>query len=297
MVEEIALLMQRLSFPEDAISDLCETAKKILENEAAHAAFCDILLPYEESKKCAYGKMFAAMKDLSEKLEIREYAGTMILLLAMCKKLKERYAERGLSDELFYHTMEDLRYKNEECRLLYGQNGTFVASWYPGFYKLERFAFGRLQFGVYRLGFACRYKGETLLPDYTALDIHIPRTGTKLDHDEVLKSYQMAKEFYKDFYKDLFKDQPAVFTCHTWMLYPWNLTVLSPKSNMYAFYKDFEIIDSGDYETHKDAWRLFDCLFDGDASKLPRDSSLRRAYADRIANGEPTGWGLGIFVL
>ena len=237
--------------------------------------------------------MFSAMKELSERIGIPEFAGTMILLLAMCKKLKERYTERGLSEDLFYHTLEDLRYKNEECRLLYGQNGTFVASWYPGFYKMERFAFGRLQFGFYRLGFECKYKGIKLLPDYTALDIHIPRTGTKLDHDEVLRSYRMAKEFYKD----LFVDQPAIFTCHSWMLYPWNLTVLSPKSNMYAFYKDFEIIDSGYYETHKDAWRLFDCLFDNDTSILPRDTSLRRAYAERMERGEPTGWGLGIFVL
>ena len=294
MLEEITALMRRLAFPEDAVLSLAETAKKILEDSEGCAEFLEILAPHEESENCAYGKMFAAMKELSAKLEIREYAGYMILLLAMCKKLLARYKERGLSEDLFYHTMADLRYKNEECNLLYGENGTFVPSWYPGLYKLERFAFGRLQIGVFRLGFECEYKGTKLLPDYTAFDIHIPRTGTKLDHDAVLDSYRQAKEFFKD---RLVGDQPAVFTCHTWMLYPWNETVLSPTSNMYAFYKDFELIGSGDYENHKDVWRLFDCLFDGDVSVLPRDTSLRRAYAERIERGEPTGWGHGIFIL
>lgn len=293
MSEEITLLMQRLAFPQAAIDALTEIAKKLMEDETCYAEFREILAQYEETADCAYSQMFARMKELSERLNISEYEGAMLLLLAMCKKLRERYAARGLSDELFYHTMADLRYKVVECYLLYGIHGTFVASWFWRFYKVDRFAFGRLQFEVIKLGVDCEYEGTKLSCDCNALNIHIPRTGTRLDHDEVLESYRLAKEFYKDF----FRDQPTVFTCHTWLLYPWNETVLSPASNMYAFYKDFKIIASGDYDTYKDAWRLFDCVFDGDADKLPRDSSLRRAYADRIANGEPTGWGHGVFIL
>lgn len=293
MLEELTQLMHRLAFPEEATSALTEITKKLLADEASYAEFRAILAQYEESPKCPYSKMFATMKELSARLDISEYEGAMLLLLAMCKKLRERYAECGLSEELFYHTMADLRYKVVECYLLYGIHGTFVASWFWRFYEVDRFALGRLQFEVIKLGVDCEYEGTKLSADCNAINIHIPRTGTKLDHDEVLKSYYLAKEFYKDY----FRYSPTVFTCHTWLLYPWNETVLSPKSNMYAFYKDFKIIASGDDNTHRDAWRLFDCLFAGDTSILPRNTSLRRAYAERIERGEPTGWGHGVFIL
>ena len=98
------------------------------------------------------------------------------------------------------------------------------------------------------------------------------------------------------FFKDTFKGIPTVFTCHSWLLYPWNLDVLSPTSNLRAFCADYKIIGTADYPNYDNAWRLFDCLYTGDASALPRDSSLRRAYADRIARGEPMGNGLGVFI-
>ncbi len=286
-------LMRRLAFPDDSIVNISDTLHKILNDIDSAAIFEGLIKSYDESERCDYLKLFDDMKALSQKLGIHEYTGNMILLLAMCDGLKKRYAERGLSEDIFYNTVADLKYKNEECRLLFGINGTFVAPWFPGFFMLERFALGRLQFEISKLGCDCECNGITLTKGSDAISIHIPRTGTRLDHKDVLDSYRQAKAFYKDH----FKDRPIVFACHSWLLYPWNESILSPASNLYAFYKDFTIVAQGDNPNHEDAWRLFDCVLPEDVSKLPRDSSLRRAYADRIASGEPTGWGYGVFTV
>jgi hypothetical protein len=37
-------------------------------------------------------------------------------------------------------------------------------------------------------------------------------------------------------------------------------------------------------------------MYKGNVDELPQDTSLRRAYAEWIRNGEPTGWGYGVFV-
>ena len=293
MKSKIFDLMRRLSFPDASVSAISDAADKIYQDGDSAAIFEGLIKGYDTSERCDYLRMLSDMDSISEKLGIHKYTGDMVLLLAMCDGLKRRYDERGLPEDVFYNTVADLKYKNEECRLLYGISGTFVTPWFPGFFMLERFALGRLQFELIKLGHDCVCNGITLTKDSDAISIHIPRTGTRLDREEVLDSYRQAKEFYKD----SFKDRPTVFACHSWLLYPWNEKILSPSSNLYAFYKDFQIVAQGDNPNHDDAWRLFDCVLPEDPSKLPRDSSLRRAYADRIARGEPTGWGLGVFLL
>jgi hypothetical protein len=106
-----------------------------------------------------------------------------------------------------------------------------------------------------------------------------------------MDSYRRAAEWFAD----RFPEGKPVFTCHSWLLYPWNLEVLAPGSNLAAFIGDYEVVESEDYGDYQEVWRLFDCHFTGSAADLPQDSSLRRAYADRIARGEPTGYGRGFF--
>ena len=133
-----------------------------------------------------------------------------------------------------------------------------------------------------------------MLPEGTkALNVHIPRTGTRLLHDEVLASYNKAKEFFAA----EFVGGPTVFTCASWLLYPWNMTVLSAGSNLRAFCEDYEIVSSSENTEYKNLWRLFDCEYTGDPDALPQDTSLRRAYAARVKRGEPLGSARGIFFM
>ena len=293
MKEYIISLMRRLAFPEDAISALSDDAQKLLENKECADGFGAIIGQYDKTELCNYMAMLNEMKPLSEKAGIHEYSGALIMFLAMAKRLKLRYDERGLSEEMFYSSMADLKYKCEECRLVHGIFGSFVAPWFAGFFALQRVAFGRLQMEISKLGLECEYGGFHFTKESKIINIHIPRTGTPLFHDEVVSSYHMAAEFFAP----EFKNEPMLFACHSWLLYPWNMTILSPTSKLYAFCSDFTVFAEGTNERHQDLWHLFDCVYTGDPKALPRDSSLRRAYADRVANGGQTGWGYGVFML
>jgi len=69
------------------------------------------------------------------------------------KNVLENHAD--LTDELFWDTIADLKFKLIECHDVYGIWGTFVASWYPWFYTMHRFKLGRLQYE------AVHFSGDT----------------------------------------------------------------------------------------------------------------------------------------
>jgi hypothetical protein len=106
-----------------------------------------------------------------------------------------------------------------------------------------------------------------------------------------MASYRAAAAWFAD----VFPDGNVLFTCSSWLLDPWHLTVLKPTSNLAAFIGDFEIVETKQYADYGELWRLFDCRYTGNPDDLPQDSSLRRAYADRVRRGEPTGSGRGFF--
>ncbi len=87
-----------------------------------------------------------------------------------------------------------------------------------------------------------------------------------------------------------------IFACHSWILYPENKSILSEGSNLYSFISHFEIIDVVEDTLYKDAWRLFDRDYQGTTDGLPQDTSLRRAYAERMKAGLPLGVALGVWV-
>lgn len=290
--EYVKLLMDQLDYPENAQAVFLNALDRIAQNASAKAQFEALLAQYNESEHCPYLQMLEQMDELGESVGIHKHTAEMLMYLCFAKKLRERYAERGIDDSIYLNSMMDLRYKLEECRLVYGTVGSFVASWFRGFFDLSRFALGRLQFEIVESKEAYTVSG-TLFPAGTkAINVHIPRTGTRLDHNQVLDAYRMAAEMFAS----VFKNQPIVFVCDSWLLDPWNLTVLSPTSNLAAFCTDFQLVKVSERKDYNDMWRLFDCLYTGDPSVLPRDSSFRRAYAQRLERGEPVAHGLGMFI-
>ena len=290
--EEIKFLMDELTFPADAQDVLLASFDRIAADRVASAWMKRWMAQYEETVTCNYKQMLADAKALGEALDIHEYQMGMLLFLSLGKKLRERYGARGVDEKIFHDSMMDLRYKLEECRLIRGEIGTFVASWYPGFFDLTRFALGRLQFEVTTLKNSWEVGGVTLPAGAKAINIHIPRTGGKMNHDDVLASYVMAVEVFGN----AFDDQPVTFTCESWMLDPWHEEVLAPTSNMVAFLHDFKIVEAKPYVNYNTAWRVFDCPITDNIDVLPADTSLRRAYVAKMKRGEPTGYGRGVFL-
>lgn len=218
------------------------------------------------------------------------YTGNLVAFICLSKILRVFYLQNGLSEQLWQTSMQDLKWKMVECKKVYNIWGTFVPEWFEGFFRMERFGFFKLQFEIKSLN--CHYKeaGIILTPESQVINVHIPRTGTKLEQECVQGAYRTAADSFKKRYglKNI------AFVCESWLLYPPNKEVLSPDSNLYAFISAFEILEWGEYKDYSEVWRLFDMNYDGDITKLPQDTSLRRAYAEWIRQGKKTGWGYGI---
>lgn len=292
LLRSISYYMERLDFPADAQETFLSALQTILSKPAAADRFSDLLSQYERSEHCPYKQMLADAVALAEPLGIHAYTVSVLLFLCLAEKLRRRYAERGLDEAIFFASLRDLRYKLEECRLVYGINGSFVAPWFSGFFDLSRFALGRLQFEIIRTREDYRFGCMDFPAGSPVINVHIPRTGTRMPYADVLEAYRLAAEMFASD----FTGRPMVFTCHSWLLDPWNLTVLSPSSNLAAFIRDYRILQTGQFEGYGELWRLFDCLCTDDTTNLPKDSSLRRAYAERIDRAEPIFWGQGFFL-
>ena len=181
-------LMDKLSFPTDAQKAFLDALDSISNNKTASAWFLCLLQQYNESEHCSYKQMLAHIKALGEAVGIHEYTASMLLFLCMAERLRLRYLERGIDESIWLNSLLDLRYKLTECRLIYGINGSFVSWWFPEFFNLTRFALGRLQFEVITLTEDYIVADTKIRAGSKAINMHIPRTETKLEHGEVLKS-------------------------------------------------------------------------------------------------------------
>ncbi len=282
--ENAKKLMQKLSFPPDACDELLLTLDELLKT----TEFLNIISSYNGEN---FEKLVVDIKNLAQEQGICVYTANMLLLICITPDLHKEYVKKGIDDKIFYDTMLDLKYKLEECRLVHNCCGTFVPNWYKGFFEMRIFALGRLQFELNHTWFDCTVNGVHIPKGTKVLSVHIPRSETPLYHELVLDSYKMALKFFKDEFQE-----NIIFICNSWLLYPWNRTVFKDGSNLAQFYDDFTIVSSGEYQNYSEVWRLFDCLYDGDPDKLPANTSLRRAFIERIKSGQPIGHGTGVIL-
>ena len=281
--------MPELDFPDDAIFELLMAYDKI--NAVCPTELAELVAEYDIDKNLDYQITEEKIRQISILSLVHEYTASLLLLICYTKRLKEYYREAGIDLAIFQNTVLDLKYKLDECKCVYGVWGTFVLKWFWGFFKLERFALGRLQFEVISFGSDYTVDGVILTPESKVLNVHIPRTRTRLDHESVREAYRLAADFYRPLLGDT-----VAFVCNSWLLFPKHRELLDQGSNILAFMNDYDIYASGEYQSYGEVWRLFDCNYSGDITELPADSSLRRAYIGLIERGERTGWGKGVFI-
>jgi hypothetical protein len=274
--------------PEDA-EYLLSAYDKIASNEKANAIWEEAIAMYQADILCDYGDIIKKADRAAFITDLNEHTADLLIFQCLSKRLKELYVEKGIDLAIFENSMQDLRYKLEECKAVYGGvRGSFVASWFPGFFRLKRFAFGRLQFEVIDFNDNYEKNGIVLTPETKVLNIHIPRSGEPLTEEACREAYAQAKEFYKDVVGD-----PCPIVCSSWLLFPQHEDFLPKRTNTYKFFKSFDIFGSGIDKDKNNLWRLFDTM-EKDVNKLPTNGSFRRAYVEHIKNGGKTGWGRGV---
>ena len=276
--------------PED-VQVLLGAYDRITEDAEASALWQEALSLYDADMFCDYTKIIELADAAAERLEIHAYTLELLIFLCLTRQAAVYYQDRGLDEALFHNTMLDLRYKLEECKAVYGIVGSFVASWFRGFFKLTRFTFGRLQFEIIPFDGNYEKDGHVLTPESKVINIHIPRTGTPMDPESCDRAFAMAKEFFGSQV-----GETAPFVCNSWLLFPEHKTMLSSQSNTYQFLMRFDIIRSSYYKDRSNLWRLFDTM-EVHPDRLPTDTSFRRSYVEHLKKGGRLGGGYGVFFL
>lgn len=282
----------KYSFSKDAVKQLTIDFDKLMAYDNATSIIKNAINDYKNDAKSDLIPYLEQIQKVCVEVGVHEYSANLIFFILLFEQLNVYYLEKGYSQKLFDDSALDIRYKLDECYLVKGIYGTFVPFWYFGFLTLDKFTLNRLQFRIIKYPVNKTIDGIFLDENTEYIDVHIPRTGTRLDHDEVLKSYDLAVEFFTT----RFGIKKAIFFCSSWLLYPENLTILNENSNLAQFIKDYTIVSVNEYKDYSEVWRLFDKDFDGNPDNLPADSSLRRAYIDWIKQGKKTGGAIGVFV-
>lgn len=285
-------MMKKIGFNEKEISFITELYEKL--DDASKKELPEIKKTYfMENTEGSLESVVNSLRKMSEKNAVHIYSLHLFFLLYCLDTLKENYKKAGLSEELFYDIAKDITYKMHECRDVHNIIGTFVFPWFHHHFLKRLFALGRFQYikGKFRAPSPYVYKDITINEGDDVYYIHIPSSGA-MTEEMRLDSYKKAFEFFGKTHGGY-----CVFVCDSWLLYKENEKIFPENSNLMGFFKDFDIIVSTEpNEPFSNAWRVFNCDFNGDVSLLPQKTTLQKNYAAWLAQGKKVGGGYGVIV-
>ena len=260
----------------------------IASHTEAFVLLSEALAAYAANEKLDYQEQIQKRaREIANAVQLHPYTVDLLVYICMTRHLRELYAQRGIDMQIYRDSVLDLKWKLEECKAVKGIRGSFVASWFPGFFKLERFALGRLQFEIVTAQKDYQKNSVKIEKDVSrVINVHIPRTGTPIDRESCDASYAAARAFFVDEV-----GENCAFVCCSWLLFPQNKSIVPQNTNTYRFLCEYDVVSWG-YNEGQDLWRLFDTQ-EMNPDRLPANGSLRRAYVEHLQKGGRVGWGWG----
>jgi hypothetical protein len=155
----------------------------------------------------------------------------LLSFLYFAHLLEKRYAEKGISGEIFLHTMGDIVTWTNTWSQIKGGLYLGELSWLANHLSMRLFRLGRLQFCMGQ----DKDRGNVI-------EIHIPE-GAPLDPVECRTSIEQAKTFFAEFFPEF---EYAYFSCHSWLLDSTVGEYLGENSNITKFRNLFEITREDD---------------------------------------------------
>ncbi len=279
-------VMDKLNYPEDAKQVIIRTNEKIIANEKANKLYDACYRAYWGRKQnfhCFSDKIKAIAEEIGESA----YTINLVLLINCTKPLLAAYKKNGISEEIYWRSITDLKVKMLECKENFDIYGTFVEGWFRSFYTLERFGIGRFQFDLSDFGEEFYDDNGVFIKDSEfCLGLHIPSHLGPLTYETRMDTYKKAFEFFKD----RFDGKYIIICCNSWLLYPDNLNILPENSNAADFILDFEPLDIKKTYDFGDCWRIFgqgkSCL---KPAELQRDTTMQKAFAEWFDQGKKAG--------
>ena len=291
MNNEIFILkfMENINFSKEAQEVFLKLHKRIMVESDYNDrmnVLVDMFMKQETTQ--AFDGVDALAKDMNE----HHFTMSMLLLILCAEPLLSRYPEKEISEDIYWDSLKDLCYKLNECYHVYGIWGTFVRDWYPGFYQMDRFALGRMQYECSTFILDDQLiNGITVKKGDKVINMHIPSSGSFTEEIR-LDSYKRAYAFYE---KE-FEGKLIPMVCDSWLLYPEHKTFLPERLNIRGFIDDFSFIHGEAQEVFHDAWRVFGKDFDKEPKNWARDTTLQKVFAEHLENGGKLGSGYGIFL-
>ncbi len=288
MKDYIKSFLLRFKYSDSDSEFLLSAWDSIEADHSASFAFKHVYDSYCESVDIDYNASNVAIQAAAREAGVHDYTATFLMYIVLSQRLEQLYIQRGIDNSIFYESMKDLSFKLKECKEVKGIVGTFT-NWFPGFYKLTRFALGRLQFELTEAKYDYTDGVNGVKVGDTVINMHIPSSGEPLTPEAADESFALAKEFFRD----SFDTEYIPFVCSSWLLHPINDHILPEKSNIRAFKNRFVIL-SHKLDLGENLWRFFG-TDEKNPEKLPANTSLRRAYVEHLKAGGRTGSAYGIF--
>ncbi len=295
MRDYILDFMEYSDYPVEARETLIVAFELAAGDAECNRIMQEITDEYEKNADMNYNLLFDGAVTISERIGVSEYTVDLLLFMLLTRGLRRRYDKRGFSEDMYRGAVLDLKWKLLECHGVKGVWGSFVKEWLVGWFRVARFAFGRLQYELCSFGREYEHCGVVLKPEDKAVFVHIPRSLEPLSAESVDLSLCMAREFFAGD----FNGGQVVFCCSSWMLYPDNLKFLSPLSNTAKFAARFDIIssDTDDDGKYPNAWRVFNQEFNGDTSEINPTTKIGSALLEHYKRGGKMGSGFGILLM
>lgn len=280
--------MKTIDFEEEPISYLLSVFDKIVSDETCRERLLFHVDRYRDRGEIEFGQVINDAVLSARALRLAEYATILVFDLTVAMYSYPVYEAKGLSRKIWRDTMEDFRFKLNECRRRFGEWGTFV-NWFGRFYTAECICLHRLEFEIEYA--PCDFKNDEIdiKKGHKVVNVHIPSNEKiPLTKEECDKSYCLAVEYFAKH----FDETPLVFMCGSWLLDEGMKDFLPEDSNILRFASEYAIAETG--ETYDDLWRIYYFReYDGHPENLPEDTALMRGYKRRLMSGKAPKYGIG----
>lgn len=208
---------------------------------------------------------------------------TLYFYILISERTYEEYKKLGISDEIFFSSMDDFATASHygfDRIGVYGIPRFPDRPWHRLIFENKIYRLGRLQFELFESPVDAECDGVKIKKGETCINVHIPGYAPLCEED-CEKSYSLAREFFKKYYNI----EKCFFFCHSWLLAPWLSEALSEKSGIVRFGGKYKI-----YDTEEDTTDTILYVFSKKCENpkdYPEDTTLQKLIKERLLKGLP----------
>lgn len=283
---------EKYGYEHEAISFLDKAFTKLQQNTEAYSIFTAYVEAYEENYSLDHMTVLAAIRALEECTGIHKYTLVLLYLICLTKHLGVLYENEGIAADIYDFSVCDLKWKAKECHTAYGVWGNYVGGWEFGFFKMERFAIGRLQYEIRAFPFTIDTGVVKIDKGEPYINVHIPSCGP-LNDDACMESYEKATDFFQKRYHL----KRIIFGCNSWLLSPDLQLMLPVTSRIRVFAEHYTILEVIKDPLNKHLDKIFGVrTLPENIDELPENTNLRYTMKRWLKAGNSIDTALGVFI-